>query len=109
MILTYLLTYLLWCLLYYYVYEIKIWIELKNWIDTTLFCNIDSIPEANRYIVINFEIDHISYWLASKLSSNVGETKYTIFHTNHKEVVYPDLKINNNIIERFSLLTFSDY
>ena len=69
--------------------------------DTTLFCNIDSIPEANRHIVLNSELDNINCWLASnKLSLNVSKTKYMIFHANHKEVVYPDLKINNTIIER---------
>ena len=46
--------------------------------DTTLFCNVDSIPEANRHIVLNSELDNISCnWLASnKLSLNVSKTKY---------------------------------
>ena len=58
--------------------------------DTTLFCNIDSTPEANRYIVLNSELDNIYCWLASnKLSLNVSKEKYMIFHTNHEEVVYP--------------------
>ena len=69
--------------------------------DTTLFCNIDSIPEANRHVVLNSELDNINCWLASnKLSLNVSKTKYMIFHTNHKNVIYPDLNINNTTIER---------
>ena len=59
-----------------------------------------SIPEANRHLVLNSEVDNISCWNASnKLSS---KEIYMIFHTNLKEVVYPDLEINNAIIERVS-------
>ena len=48
--------------------------------DDTLFCNIDSITEANRNIVLNSELDNISCWLASaKLSFEVSKTKYMIF------------------------------
>ena len=56
--------------------------------DTTLSCNIDSIPEANRHIVNPNELHTSSSRLASnKLSLNVNKTKYMIL-----QVVYPDLK-----------------
>ena len=69
--------------------------------DATLFYIIESILEANRHIVLNSELDNTRCWLASnKISLNVDKTRYVIFHTNHKQVVYTDLKINNIIIER---------
>ena len=68
--------------------------------DTTLVCDLNSIPEANMYIVLNNELEDIRCRLASnKLLLSVSKTKYTIFHTN--QVARPDLKINN-IIERMA-------
>ena len=51
--------------------------------DTMLFCNIDSIPEANRRIVLNSELDNIICWLASNKLSLNSKTKYMIFHTKN--------------------------
>ena len=67
---------------------------------TMLFWNIDPM-----HTVLNNKLDNSRRWLLSnKLSLNVSKTKYMIFHTNHKQVVYLDLKINNTIIERVDQL-----
>ena len=72
--------------------------------DTTLFCNFDNIRNNT---IINTELEKVYGWLCSnKLSLNVGKTKYMCFHTAQKKVIYPDLKINNNCIDRVSEFNF---
>ena len=74
--------------------------------DTTLFCNYDSIWND---MVINSEINKIYDWLCSnKLSLNVSKTKIMCFHTPHKGMTYPILKINNINIERVTDFNFWD-
>ena len=66
--------------------------------DTTLYCNLNQNTCA---IVINNELDKISEWLSSnRLSLNVRKTKFMLFHTSHRNIDYPTLKINNSDIER---------
>ena len=66
---------------------------------TTLFCNLDNIPESNIQIVLNSELDNISCWLAyNKLSLNVNKTKYIVFHTNRRKCSYPNLTTNNVVV-----------
>ena len=72
--------------------------------DTTLYCNINN---ANSDIILNNELCKISDWLSSnKLSLNVKKTKYMIFHTPQKRVIYPTLKLNNANIKRVSQFNF---
>ena len=70
--------------------------------DTTLFCIIDLISESNyRHIVLNNELEKTNCWLMPNkiMYFYVSKTKYMIFRTNHEQYVYPDLRINSNIIE----------
>ena len=72
--------------------------------DTTLYCNIDQNVDADT---INNELAKIWEWLiANKLSLNTTRTKYMVFHTNQRNVTYPNLVINNSIIERVSHFNF---
>ena len=72
--------------------------------DTTLYCNIDQNVDEDT---INNELAKIWEWLiANKLSLNTKKTKYMVFHTNQRNVTYPNLVINNIIIERVSHFNF---
>ena len=72
--------------------------------DTTLYCNIDQNVDEDT---IDNELAKIWEWLiANKLSLNTKKTKYMVFHTNQRNVTYPNLVINNSIIERVSHFNF---
>ena len=72
--------------------------------DTTLYCNIDQNVDEDT---INNELAKIWEWLiANKLSLNTKKTKYMVFRTNPRNVAYPNLVINNIIIERVSHFNF---
>ena len=72
--------------------------------DTILYCNIDQNVDEDT---INNELAKIWEWLiANKLSLNTKKTKYMVFHTNQRNVTYPNLVINNTIIERVSHFNF---
>ena len=72
--------------------------------DTTLFCNFDTTCNSEK---INSELEKIYRWLCSnKLSLNVGKTKFACFHTAQRIVAYPELKINNFIIDRVTEFNF---
>ena len=72
--------------------------------DTTLFCNFDNNCNED---VINAELNNVYSWLSfNRLSLNVEKTKYVSFHTAQKTVIYPDLKINNIIIDRVAQFNF---
>ena len=46
-------------------------------------------------------------WLgANKLSLNFVKTKYMVFHTNMRNVTYPNLKVNNSNVERVTQFNF---
>ena len=72
--------------------------------DTTLYCNINqNIGEE----LINAELTKLWEWLgANKLSLNITKTKYMVFHTSKRNVIYPNLKVNNNNIEWVTELNF---
>ena len=72
--------------------------------DTTLYCNINqNISEE----VINVELLKLWDWLgANKLSLNMAKTKYMVFHTSKRNMIYPNLKVNNNTIERVTEFNF---
>ena len=72
--------------------------------DTTLCCNINqNIGEELK----NDELTKLWEWLgANKLSLNIAKTKYMVFHTSKRNVIYPNLKVNNNNIERVTEFNF---
>ena len=72
--------------------------------DTTLFCNINNDINDNE---INRQLNTISEWLLSnKLSLNIKKTKYMVFHTNQRRVLYPNLYLNMMKIERVTQFNF---
>ena len=72
--------------------------------DTTLFCNMTDPITVD---VINEELSKICDWLgANKLSLNIVKTKYMLYHSINKRVIYPKLKINNNNIDRITQFNF---
>ena len=58
-------------------------------------------------MIISLISTKIYRWLCSnKLSLNVGKTKFACFHTAQRIVAYPELKINNVIIDRVTEFNF---
>ena len=73
--------------------------------DTTLFCDIDNIQ--NLEITLNADILKITDWLAAnKLSLNASKTKFMVFRSDKKIVMYPKLLINDVEIERVDCFNF---
>ena len=63
-----------------------------------LFCNMDNNVDEH---VINNELCKISEWLrANKLSLNISKTKFMVFHTSNRSVIYPVLQMDRRPIER---------
>ena len=58
--------------------------------------------------LLNYELSKICDWLgANKLALNVSKkTKFMVFHTVNKYVIYPKLKTNGNNIERVTNFNF---
>ena len=57
--------------------------------------------------MLNVELCKITNWLAAnKLSLNVDKTKFMVFCSDKKKVVYPKLFINNIEIERVDYYSF---
>ena len=72
--------------------------------DTTLFCNINNDINDNES---NRQLNTISEWLLSnKLSLNIKKTKYMVFHTNQRRLLYPNLYLNMMKIERVTQFNF---
>ena len=74
--------------------------------DTTLFSTYDKFENIDDKTIetiqtnINKELFLIVSWLhCNKLLINTTKTKMTIFHTPHREVIYPKIKINNTSVE----------
>ena len=66
--------------------------------DTTLFCDINSIPDVEHSL--NVELSKITDGRsANKLSLNANKTKFMVFHSDKKIVRYPNLYINATEIE----------
>ena len=73
--------------------------------DTTLFCDVKDVPNYEN--VLNSDLCKITNWLAAnKLSLNVGKTKFMVFHSDKKKVVYPKLLINNIEIKRIDYFIY---
>ena len=71
---------------------------------TTLFCDMTDIITVD---VINEELSKICDWRgANKLSLNIVKTKYMLYHSINKSVIYPKLKINNSNIDRITQFIF---
>ena len=74
--------------------------------DRTLYFNLEDIDSVNMKENINIHLEKINVWLKlNKLTVNVSETKFMIFH---KRRVAPqlDLLLNNIKIEPISNFTF---
>ena len=72
--------------------------------DTTLYCNVNNNVTDD---LLNYELSKICDWLgANKLALNVSKTKFMVFHTCNKHVIYPKLNINGNNIERVTNVNF---
>ena len=82
--------------------------------DTTLLSTYDTFYEHTDTDItsiqrnINKELLLVTTWLArNKLLINSTKTKMTIFHTQQKQITYPDVKIDNTrieIVDDFKLL-----
>ena len=72
--------------------------------DTTLFCNMDNNVDEH---VINNELCKMSEWLgANTLSLNISKTKFMVFHTWNRSVIYLVLQIAKRPIERVAQFNF---
>ena len=73
--------------------------------DTTLLGDLNNDHDIEA--LLNNELCKITDWLqANKLSLNVNKTKFMVFHSDKRRVVYPVLSINNTIIERVDTFNF---
>ena len=73
--------------------------------DTTLLCDLNNDNDIET--LINDELCKITNWLlANQLSLNVNKTKFMVFHSDRKHVVYPILSINGTVIERVDTFNF---
>ena len=73
--------------------------------DTNLLCDFSNDHDIET--LLNNELCKITDWLqANKLSLNVNKTKFMVFHSDRRRVVYPVLSINNTIIERVDTFNF---
>ena len=66
--------------------------------DTSLFCNYRNQTDSAQ---ICDELHNINKWLTyNRLCLNISKTKYQIFHTKHKNIVAPNIILNNTIIQK---------
>ena len=71
---------------------------------TTLYCNVSNNVTDD---LLNYELSKIWHWFgANKLALNVSKTKFMVFHTVNKHVIYPKLTINETNIERVTNFNF---
>ena len=69
--------------------------------DTTLFSTLSHPnPNIDEIDVINSELLNVHNWLKlNKLSLNINKTKAMVFHTTQRQVIYPNIYLENNKIE----------
>ena len=73
--------------------------------DTTFVCDLSNDHGIETFL--NNEFCKIRDWLqANKLSLHVNKTKFMVFHSDRRRVLYPNLSINNTIIERVDTFNF---
>ena len=66
--------------------------------DTTLYYNVNNDVTDD---LLNYELSKICDWLGTnKLALNVSKTKFMVFHTINKLVIYSKLNLNGNNIKR---------
>ena len=87
-----------------YINDLTLCTDMFNMImcadDTTLICDINSIPEVEHSL--NAELSKIT----NELSLNASKTKFMVFHSDKKKVRYPKLNINATEIERTNHFNF---
>ena len=67
--------------------------------DTTLYCNVNNDVTVD---LLNYELSKICDWLgANKLALNVSKTKFMVFHTINKHVIYPKLNMKGQVLELY--------
>ena len=73
--------------------------------DSTLLCDLNNDNDIET--LINDELRKITNWLlANQLSLNVNKTKFIVFHSGRKHVVYQILSNNGTVIERVDTFNF---
>ena len=73
--------------------------------DITLLCDLSNNHDIET--LLNNKLCKITDWLqANKLSLNVNKTKFIVFYSDRRRVVYTVLSINNTIIERVVTFNF---
>ena len=74
--------------------------------DTTLFLPISDLTQT-KINEINSELQNVSNWLiANHLTINNSKTKFIMFHSSRAQVIVPEIKINNSIIENVASFNF---
>ena len=73
--------------------------------DITLLCDLNN--DNDIATLINDELCKITNWLlANQLSLDVNKTKFMVFSSGRRHVVYPILSINGTVIERVDTFNF---
>ena len=63
--------------------------------------------KGQQYILVQNDLNNMHMCFgANKLSLNIAKTKYMVFHTSKRNVIYPNLKVNNSNIERVTQFNF---
>ena len=72
--------------------------------DTTLFCNFNTTCNSEK---INSELEkNIPMVMFQQIILKCWQTKFACFYTAQRIVAYPELKINNFIIDRVTEFNF---
>ena len=75
--------------------------------DTTIYFNLEDFDLYHLKRDINNELEKITLWLKrNKLSLNVQETKFMIFHRKQKQISELNITINDTDIERVESFNF---
>ena len=73
--------------------------------DTTLLCDLNN--DNGIETLMNDKLCKITNWLlANQLSLNVNKTKFMVFHSGRKHVVYSIVSINGTVIECVDTFNF---
>ena len=68
--------------------------------------NLNSVPEERCDIILHSELDSVKIgWLVTKYHS-----KFLVFYTSHKQIIYSYLFMNRNILkEKISLISYVEF
>ena len=76
-------------------------VKLQLHSEFTRLTNVTNDNETNN------QLNTINEWLLSdKLSLNIEKTRYMVFHTNQRRVLYPKLYLNMMEMERVTQFNF---